>query len=184
MGYTVFKWYSIVYLISQDLYLFFELVNQSLRLHVWQEALSCLQFFFKARDVVLSKPDNHSAGMDELVFLGPCLLKLSHLLEQHLNVTYYCKFLCTSISSSQQRKFQREITMQNNISHTPFSSSRFLHRRRAAINFALYETSCWLSMDGTDEKSLFTLCNIPENICLKTCNFAYNTCNSSLSYCI
>lgn len=47
--------------------------------------MSCLQFFLKARDVVLSKLHNHTTGVDELVLLGPGCLELRHFLKQHLN---------------------------------------------------------------------------------------------------
>ncbi len=67
------------------------------------------------------------------------------------------------------------MTMQKNISHTVFSSSRFLHRRTAAINFVLYKISCWISMHGPDEKSLFKLLQHTRKHSLKTYDFPCNT---------
>lgn len=138
--------------------------------------MSCLQFFLKARDVVLSKPDNHAARMDELVFLGPGLLELSHLLEQHLsgesNITVNppapTLFPNNKVSKN---KWQ----WKKNIFHTLFSSSRLLHRRTAAINFALYETSCWLSMYGPDKKSHFTFLQNTRKKGYKTGHISYDS---------
>lgn len=99
------KRHLMLYLISQDFHLFFQLVNKSLTLLVRHKALSSLQFLLKARNVVLPKLDNHTAGVDELVFLSPGLLELSHLLEQHLSaVNSPSKYPCTGIKQKHDKR--------------------------------------------------------------------------------
>lgn len=163
-----------LYLVSQDLYLFIQLVDQRLRRVVWQWALFRLQLFLEATDVVLSKPDDHSARVDELVFLRPGLLQLRHFLQQNLSVgNHYCKFPVPTVFPYTSILYPNK--WQKKWSHTRFSSSRFLHRRTEAINFALYEASSWISMDGPDEKSRITLLQHTRKHCLITCTSACNT---------
>lgn len=75
---------SEAHLIFKDADLRLELVHQCLALCVRERGLAPLQLLLQARDVVLSKLNDHAAGVDELLLLGPGLLQLGHLLEQQL----------------------------------------------------------------------------------------------------